>query len=137
MASSDAGDLIGEIDSRISELGLVKKQLKKPSTISFAERRELTGKADLALTELQTRRAALAEAPAEGEEESAATLLEEARAALETADTLLSRVGGSQHGGGARGAGSSAKRLPGEQQRGPGGSSAGSVGRTSRRIASD
>jgi flagellar biosynthesis/type III secretory pathway protein FliH len=145
MAPSETGDLTEEIDARISELGLAKKQLKKPSTISFAERRDMTAKAEAALAELQARRAALAEAAPEGDAEGGSEgssegqtqLLADARAALEAAETILSRVAAAQPAGASRGAGSGGRKLPGENQRGPGGNSASTAGRTSRRIGTD
>jgi hypothetical protein len=121
--ASEVAELLVQIDARIADLDRVQKQLKRRSTLSFAERRDLSSKAGKAAADLSTHRARLAgppEGPA-GEPEEAAeatdgTLAEpvrEARAALESAQTVLDLVAAAQP----EATHLLGKRLPGEYRR--------------------
>ncbi len=113
--------LLEQIDRRVAALAAAEKQLKKPSTISFVERRDLGAKAARAATELRAQRGE-AEANGEPGQEPSEAL----RAALAEADRVLDRIAGAQPAGFKRGAGASASSMPGQQRRG-------SVGRSQTR----
>lgn len=121
MASTELDELRGKLDARISELEKTQKQLKHPSTISFAERRELSANAGKALTELREQQASLGSG-AEGSEDAAAKTTE-AEAALERAAAVLGSVTAAQPAGAKRATGAGDRRLPGQQRRGAAGAS--------------
>jgi hypothetical protein len=93
MAEETGTDLIAEIDERLADLAAARKSLEKRSTIAFVERRDLSARAARAAAELRERRGELegaADASEEGEPAKAA------RAALEGADGVLSRIHAAQ-----------------------------------------
>jgi hypothetical protein len=57
MSDTNPETVHAQIDQRLAALASAEKQLKKPSSISFAERRDLTNKAARAATDLRTLRA--------------------------------------------------------------------------------
>jgi len=109
MEAAETENLSAEIDERIKALERAQKQLKRPSTISFAERQDFTRKAAKAAAALQEQRAAL------GEGEPAEERVQEARAALSAADKVLGQVAAAQptsvaHTGGAKSVGGNQRR---------------------------
>lgn len=119
MSQSEPQSILQQIDDRLSALGAAQKQLKKPSTISFVERRDLTSKAAKAADELRERRAEV-----EGTDAASGTETpENVRAALEAADRVLGQIGGPQAGGFDRRPAGAARNLGGQSRRGGGGMS--------------
>jgi hypothetical protein len=119
MSVSTLEELRTQIDTRIGDLERSQKALKKPSSISFAERQSLTNRAGKALVELRAQREALAGA-ADGDE-GAAKLIQQAEAAVSGADTVLNAIQAAQPAGLHRGP--AARNLPGQQRRGASGPS--------------
>jgi hypothetical protein len=119
MSQTEGEGILPQIDRRIAALGSAEKHLKRPSTISFAERRELSAKAAAALADLRARRAELegGEEAAPGEEPPAAV-----QASLEEADRVLERIGAAQPS--ATNQRAAVRKGPGQNRRGaPGGMS--------------
>lgn len=121
MSENESPSILTQIDERLSALGAAEKGLKKPSTISFAERQSLSAKASKAAAELRAQR---------GEAESAAEPSEAVKAALAEADRVLGLIqnahpaGAVKKGGGgtAGSAGAAGRRSGGgmnSQQRPP------------------
>lgn len=117
MSQTEPEGILQQIDQRLAALTSAEKHLKHPSTISFAERRDLTAKASRAAAELRARRGELEESEASSETEAP----EPARAALEEADRVLGLIGGAGSGGSARRSAGAARNLPGQNRRGAGG----------------
>lgn len=115
---TEAEGLLEQIDRRVAALAAAEKQLKKPSTISFVERRDLGGKAARAAAELRAQRGET-EANTETDQEPTEAL----SAALAEADRVLDRIAGAQPAGFNRGSGAGASSLPGQQRRGTAGRS--------------
>lgn len=122
MSTAETDGLLAEIEDRMGALDRAQKQLKRPSTLAFAERRDLTTRAAKAREELEARRSELS---AEGAGEAAVGA---AREALESAATVLSRIEAAQPAGLQRSG--TARMLPGDQRRG---TSSGSPGRPAER----
>lgn len=61
MSETKTESVHAQIDHRLAALAAAEKQLKKPSSISFAERRDLTGQAAKAAAELRALRADVAD----------------------------------------------------------------------------
>lgn len=99
--------ILTQVDARLSALSAAAKVLKKPSTISFAERQSLTTKATKAATELRAHRE---------EAEGASEPSEAITAALAEADRVLGLVDAAQPGGASKRGSSSAGNV-GEQGR--------------------
>jgi hypothetical protein len=117
MSEPEDESILSQIDQRLAALASVEKRLKKRSTLSFVERRELAGKAARAAAELRAQREAV-----EGAEPDADGKVPEAvQKALDEADRVLSRVDGTQPGAARRDLGAAKKPLP--QQRGAVGAS--------------
>jgi hypothetical protein len=136
MSQAEPEDILQQIDVRVAALAAAEKQLKRPSTISFAERRDLAAKASRAAGGLRARRAELegpqeatqsaeapdAEAPdAEAPAAAASSAPDPVQAALDEADRVLGLIGAAQPAGMNR-RGMSHGKLPGQQRRGPVGS---------------
>ena len=102
MAEFNLEELRAQIDERVTELDRAEKHLKKPSTVSFAERRDLSHQATKAADELREHRTAL-EGKSDGEE-GVAALVTEAQAALDRADGKLGAIRAAQPAGLKRGA---------------------------------
>jgi len=118
MSEPETEGILPQIDRRLTALASVEKRLKKRSTISFVERRDLSGKAARAATELKARRDEL-----EGAEQAEGDAIPEpVQKALDAADKVLGLVDGAQPGSSARhdiGGG----KKPLAQQRGAAGAS--------------
>jgi hypothetical protein len=119
MAETNVDQLRERLDGRITELQRAQKQLQRPSTISFVERRELTTRAGKALAELREHRTAL-EGKSDGDE-GVAEQITAAEASLDEAETVLGRAGG-HSGGMKRTAGGSDRRISGQNTRAAGAS---------------
>ncbi|MCC2670917.1 MAG: hypothetical protein K0Q72_3388 [Armatimonadetes bacterium] len=105
-----------QIDQRIKALAAAEKSLKKPSTISFAERQSLASKAAKALAELRAQRGTV-----EGTEAAEATEPAEAvKAALAEADQALGKIEAAQPAGAARRSPGASTKVTGMQRRGGG-----------------
>lgn len=104
--------ILTQIDERLSALGAVAKVLKKPSTISFAERQSLATKATKAATELRTLREG-----AEGASEPSEAIT----AALGEADRILGLVDAAQPGSASKHGASGAASVGGQGRRSSGG----------------
>jgi hypothetical protein len=118
MSEPETEGILSQIDRRLTALASVEKRLKKRSTISFVERRDLSGKAAKAAVELKARREELTGAePAEGE-----AIPEPVQKALDAADKILGQIDGAQPGTSARHDLGGAKK-PLAQQRGAAGGS--------------
>ncbi len=121
MSETPAEGVLQQIDSRLADLAAAQKQLKRPSTISFAERQSLSGQAAKAAGELRARRA---DVEAQGEPTEGAELPEPLKAALDEADRVLGKIDAAQPAGLKRGPGAAAAaKLPGASRRGSGGMS--------------
>jgi hypothetical protein len=88
--ATDTGELVQQIEERARELERVQKQLKKPSTIPFAERQSLSNRAGRALADLKARQA---EVSAEGATDEQ---VQAAREALTEAEGVLGRIAAAQ-----------------------------------------
>lgn len=119
MAEANLDQLRERLDGRATELQRAQKQLQRPSTLSFVERRDLSNRAGKALTELREHRAAL-EGKSDGDE-GLAEQVTEVEAALERAETVLNSAGGGSGRGPKRTAGGTDRRLPGQSTRGASG----------------
>ena len=117
MSEPEPESLLEQIDRRLSSLAAAEKPLKKPSTISFADRRSFLAKAGRASEELRAQRAKIEEA---GEEGPGEELQSAAQAALDEADKLLTMIGGSRPSTANRG---TASKSGGLQRRGVAGGS--------------
>lgn len=117
MSETPTEGVLQQIDSRLSDLAAAQKQLKRPSTISFAERQSLTGRAAKAAAELRERRA---EVEAQGEPAEGAELPEPLKTALDEADRVLGKIDAAQPAGLKRGPGGASQKLPGANRRGTG-----------------
>lgn len=73
-----------QIDQRLTALAAAEKQLKKPSSISFADRRDLTSKAAKAASELKGLRSEVSD--------DATNPSEAVKAALDAADQTLGKI---------------------------------------------
>jgi hypothetical protein len=116
-----AEGLLATIDERVSALDRAQKELKKPSTIPFAERRDLTNRAAKAAAELRERRGGLPEgATAEPAEEGTEPepAVKEALEALSRAEQVLELIHAAQPVGLAKGARAGATMLHGQKRRG-------------------
>jgi hypothetical protein len=116
MSEPETEGILPQIDRRLTALASVEKRLKKRSTISFVERRDLSGKAARAAADLKTQREGLEE-PAEGE-----AIPDAVQKALDAADKILGQIDGAQPGTSARHDLGGAKK-PLAQQRGAAGGS--------------
>lgn len=124
MAETNLDELKERIDTHVADLQRAQKQLQKPSTLSFVDRRDLTTRAGKALTELREHRAAL-DGKSDGDE-GLTELLTEVEAALERSDKVLNKSGAGQGkgpqrtaGGSTRGAGGATTRAAGASQTRP------------------
>ena len=84
MSETKTETVHAQIDKRLTALASAEKQLKKPSSISFAERRDLTHKAAQAAAELRTLRA--------DAKEDATDPSEAVKTALDAADLALGKI---------------------------------------------
>lgn len=105
--------LLEQIDRRVTALHSAEKLLKKRSTISFAERRDLSHKATKAAAELSALR---------GEAEGQETPSEALQAALAGADRVLGLIEGA-HPAALHHRAPGNRTLPNQQRRGMGGMS--------------
>jgi len=121
MTETQPEGLLERIDARIAALASAEKHLKKPSTLSFVERRDLSNKAARAGADLKARRQEVQEA--EGVDTSAEdeALPEPIQAALKEADRVLGMIEAAQPAGFNRRTAGAASTLHGQQRRGTGG----------------
>jgi hypothetical protein len=84
MSETQTETVQAQIDQRLAALASAEKQLKKPSSISFTERRDLTNKAAKAATELRALRADVAD--------DAMDASEPVKTALDAADTAIGKI---------------------------------------------
>lgn len=113
MATPDIEELRTQLTARSSDLERTQKRLKRPSTISFAERQSLSNRAGKALNAVRERLTAL-EGKTEIDEAAGASAqeaLDQAGSALEAVEAALPAT--PQRGGAGTGRG-----LPGQQRRG-------------------
>ena len=120
MTPTNLDELREQLAARTDELERTQKQLKKPSTISFAERQSLSNRAGKAAAELREQAAVLE--GKSGEDEGAEALANAANEALDRAAAVLSSVDAAAPAGGQRGGGLT-RGLPGQQRRGVSGMS--------------
>jgi len=120
MPEANLEELKERIDHHLEDLQRAQKQLQKPSTLSFVDRRDLTTRAGKAVTELQERRAAL-DGKSDGDE-GLTELLAEIEAALDRSDKVLSKSGTGQGKGLQRTAGASNRGGAGHSTRAAGSS---------------
>lgn len=120
MSEAAAEGVLQQIDRHLADLASAERQLKKPSTISFAERRDLSTKAARAAATLRDQRA---EVEAQGEPAADAELPDALKSALADAEKILSKIDAAQPAGLNRKAGPNAAKLPGQSRRGSGGMS--------------
>jgi len=112
MSETETESILTQIDAHLSALSAAEKALKRPSTISFAERQSLATKASKAAAELRARRG---EAEGEGEPSEAVT------AALAEADRVLGLVDAAQPGGASKRGTSGAGNVGAQGRRSGGG----------------
>src|SRR5688500_7352254 len=115
MSPVNLDELREQITTRIDELERTQKQLKKLSTISFAERQSLSNRAGKAAAELRDQ-AALLEGKS-GEDEGGEALANATNDILDRAAAVLSSVDAAAPDGGQRGGGTT-HGLPGQQRSG-------------------
>lgn len=108
-----------QLDRRMTELQRAQKQLQRPSTLSFVERRSLSGRAEKTLAELKEQRAAL-EGKADGDD-GVAERLTQIEEILGRAEAVLNSAGG--HAGGSKHSPGGDRRIPGQATRGATGAS--------------
>ena len=116
MAEMTVAELREKLAETKTELEHAQKRLKRPSTISFAERRDLSNRAARAATESEEQHAIL-----DGKEDGAegvAELVKTAEEALGRAQEALRSVDAAQPAGMKRSTGSGDRRLPGQNRRG-------------------
>ena len=112
MSETVSETILTQIDGRLSALSAAEKAMKRPSTISFAERQSLASKAAKAAAELRARRA---EAEGMTEPSEAVTV------ALAEADRVLGLVDAAQPGGASKRGTSAAGNVGGQGRRSGGG----------------
>jgi hypothetical protein len=112
MSETETDNILTQIDERLFALSAAAKVLKKPSTISFAERQSLATKATKAAAELRARRE---EAEGTVEPSEAVTV------ALAEADRVLGLVDAAQPGGASKHGASGAANVGGQGRRSSGG----------------
>jgi hypothetical protein len=118
MAEQGVGEIREQLNKLIGELEGAQKQLKKPSTIGFAERQSLTGKAGKSVVELKAQRDAL-----EGksdEDEGIAAQLTEANEVIGRASQVASSIAAAQPASLRRSTGTGDRHMPGQSRRGAG-----------------
>lgn len=112
MSETESPSILAQIDERLSALSTAEKALKRPSTISFAERQSLSGKAAKAASELRSHRA---------ESETATEASEPVKAALAEADRVLGLINGAHPGGGTKRSGGASGNVGAAGRRSGGG----------------
>lgn len=112
MSETETESILTQIDTRLSALGAVAKSLKKPSTVSFAERQSLSTKVTKAAAELRALREG-----AEGAGEAS----EPVTTALAEADRVLGLVDAAQPGSASKHGASGAASVGGQGRRSGGG----------------
>lgn len=120
MSETASEGVLQQIDRHLADLAAAERQLKKPSTISFAERRDLSSKAARAAAELRAQRV---EMEAQGAPAADAELPDALKSALAEADKVLGKIDAAQPAGLNRKAGPNANKMPGQSRRGSGGMS--------------
>ena len=117
MSQADAETAAQQIDRRITALSTIEKQLKRPSNISFGQRRELSGKAVRAIASLKEQQSAHPEAALDAE----GNFPEPLKLALEEADKVLGVIAAARPSDAGTRSNSGSKSIG--QQRGAAGAS--------------